>query len=84
MARLRIDAVRFHNLYAVKNTVLASRSSGGEVTLMEPRRYIRTLVDFLELLPPTTIVERISGDARRTILSAQPGASISGSAQGAE
>ncbi|HJQ82022.1 MAG TPA: TIGR01212 family radical SAM protein, partial [Lacipirellulaceae bacterium] len=34
-----------------------------EVTLMEQADYIRTLVDFLELLPPTTIVERISGDA---------------------
>jgi radical SAM superfamily enzyme len=24
---------------------------------------VRTLVDFLELLPPTTLVERVSGDA---------------------
>jgi radical SAM superfamily enzyme len=30
---------------------------------MERDDYIRTLVDFLELLPPTMIVERISGDA---------------------
>ena len=30
---------------------------------MERDEYIRTLVDFLELLPPDMIVERISGDA---------------------
>jgi radical SAM superfamily enzyme len=30
---------------------------------MERDDYVRTLVDFLERLPPDTIVERISGDA---------------------
>ena len=30
---------------------------------MERDEYVATLVDFLELLPPTMIVERISGDA---------------------
>lgn len=63
MARLQIDAVKIHNLYAVKRTVLAEQVERGEVTLLGRDDYIRTLVDFLELLPPTTIVERISGDA---------------------
>jgi radical SAM superfamily enzyme len=30
---------------------------------MERAGYVRTLVDFIELLPPTVIVDRISGDA---------------------
>jgi radical SAM superfamily enzyme len=30
---------------------------------MERDDYVRTLVDFLELLPPRVVVERISGDA---------------------
>ncbi|HEX5103970.1 MAG TPA: TIGR01212 family radical SAM protein, partial [Pirellulaceae bacterium] len=63
VARLRIDAVKIHNLYAVKNTPLADQVERGEVSLMERDDYIRTLVDFLELLPPKMIVERISGDA---------------------
>ena len=63
MARLQIDAVKIHNLYAVRKTALAEQLERGEVTLMGRDDYIRTLVDFLELLPPTTIVERISGDA---------------------
>ncbi|HEX5104375.1 MAG TPA: TIGR01212 family radical SAM protein, partial [Pirellulaceae bacterium] len=45
------------------NTPLADQVARGEVTLMERDDYIRTLVDFLELLPPEMIVERISGDA---------------------
>ncbi len=63
LARLNIDAVKIHNLYAVKNTPLAEQVARGEVTLMERDDYIRTVADFLELLPPATLVERISGDA---------------------
>jgi radical SAM protein (TIGR01212 family) len=63
LARLRPDAVKIHNLYAVKNTPLAEQVAAGEVTLMGRDDYIQTLVDFLELLPPDCIVERISGEA---------------------
>jgi radical SAM protein (TIGR01212 family) len=63
VARLQLDAVKIHNLYAVKNTPLADQVARGEVSLMDRDDYIGALVDFLELLPPTTLVERISGDA---------------------
>jgi radical SAM protein (TIGR01212 family) len=63
VARLGVDAVKLHNLYAVKNTPLADQVARGEVKLMERDDYVQTLVDFLELLPPTMVVERISGDA---------------------
>ena len=63
VARLELDAVKIHNLYCVKNTPLADQVARGEVTLMERDEYVRTLVDFLELLPPTMVVDRISGDA---------------------
>jgi len=63
LARLPIDAVKLHNLYAVRDTPLADQVARGEVTLMERADYVQSLVDFLELLPPHVIVERISGDA---------------------
>jgi radical SAM protein (TIGR01212 family) len=63
LGRLGVDAVKIHNLYCVKNTPLADQVAAGEVTLMERAEYVRTLVDFIELLPPTMIVDRISGDA---------------------
>ena len=63
VARLELDAVKIHNLYAVKNTPLAEQVERGEVTLMERDDYLGAVADFLELLPPTTLVERISGDA---------------------
>jgi radical SAM protein (TIGR01212 family) len=63
LGRLGVDAVKIHNLYCVKNTPLADQVASGEVRLMERADYVRTLVDFIELLPPTMIVDRISGDA---------------------
>jgi radical SAM protein (TIGR01212 family) len=63
VARLRPDAVKIHNLYAVKNTPLADQVAAGEGSLMGRDDYIRTLVDFLELLPAECVVERISGEA---------------------
>ncbi len=63
VARLQFDAVKIHNLYAVKKTPLADQLTRGEVTLMERDEYLATLIEFLELLPPTMMIERISGDA---------------------
>jgi hypothetical protein len=63
LARVNIEAVKIHNLYCVKNTRLADQVAAGEVTLMERDEYVETVVDFLELLPPTMVVERTSGDA---------------------
>ncbi len=63
VVRLNLDAVKIHNLYAVNGTPLAEQVRTGDVTLMERDEYISTLVDFLERLPPTMVVERISGEA---------------------
>jgi radical SAM protein (TIGR01212 family) len=63
LGRLGVDAVKIHNLYCVKNTPLADQVASGAVRLMERAEYVRTVVDFIERLPPTMIVDRISGDA---------------------
>ena len=63
VARLGFDAVKIHNLYCVKNTPLADQVAAGEVHLIDRDAYVTAVVDFLELLPPSTVVERISGEA---------------------
>ena len=63
VASCGLDAVKIHNLYAVEKTPLAEQVRSGEVTLMERDEYVSTLVDFLELLPSSIVVERISGEA---------------------
>jgi radical SAM protein (TIGR01212 family) len=63
LARLHPDAMKIHNLYAVKRTPLADQVARGEVTLMARSDYVSAVVDFLELLSPQTVIERISGEA---------------------
>ncbi|MCG8653392.1 MAG: TIGR01212 family radical SAM protein [Pirellulales bacterium] len=63
VGRLGFDAVKIHNLYAVRGTPLGEQVLAGQVTMMKRETYIATLVDFLERIPPEVVVERISGDA---------------------
>lgn len=61
--RLEVDAVKLHNLYCVKNTRLADQVATGEVELMGREEYVATVVEFLEILSPEIVVERLTGDA---------------------
>ena len=63
LIRLQVDAVKLHNLYAVHGTPLAEQVRRGEVSLIERDEYVRTVVDIVEMLPPTMIVERVSGES---------------------
>ena len=63
LARLGVDSIKLHNLYAVKNTQLGEQVASGEIELMNRDDYVRMVVDFLEVIPPHVLVERVSGDA---------------------
>jgi uncharacterized protein len=63
LACLEIHAVKLHNLYAVRNTPLAEMVARGEVELPRFEDYVNRVVDFLELLPPECVIDRLSGDA---------------------
>ena len=60
---LGLDSVKIHNLYAVHGTPLGDQVAAGEITMMDRQDYVTTVVDFLERLDPSVVVERISGDA---------------------
>jgi hypothetical protein len=63
LARLDLDAVKIHNLYAVQHTPLAEWVAQGKVRLLEFNEYVPLVVDFLERLRPRCVVERLMGDA---------------------
>lgn len=63
LARLGVGAVKLHNLYAVRGTPLAEQVEAGQVRLMDRESYLHAVVAFLEQLPPTCVVERVSGEA---------------------
>jgi uncharacterized protein len=63
LARLGVDSVKLHNLHAVRGTPLAELVARQEVSLPGLEEYAAMVVDFLELLPPNCVIDRLSGDA---------------------
>ena len=68
MARLQVDSVKLHNLYVVRNTLLADHWGAREFQLPERDEYVQFVVDFLEYLSPDCVIDRIAGDAPRQFL----------------
>jgi uncharacterized protein len=63
LARMQVDSVKLHNLYAVRGTRLADLVVGRKVRLPELGEYAGYVVDFLEVLPADCVIDRLSGDA---------------------
>lgn len=61
-AVLRPDGVKLHLLHVLRDTVLAEEYLAGEYVPMTRDAYIETVCDALELLPPETVICRLTGD----------------------
>jgi uncharacterized protein len=68
LAAMDIHSVKPHNLYAVRNTVLADEVAAGKMRLPEFHEYVGLLVDFLQELPGRIVIDRLCGDAPRQYL----------------
>ena len=62
VAALHPDEVKLHLLHVLRGTPLATLWERGEYHPMEREDYIRTVADALELLPPDTVIGRLTGD----------------------
>lgn len=62
VSELRPDAVKLHLLHVLKNTRLADMYFAGEFEVMKLEEYADMIVCALELLPPDTVICRITGD----------------------
>ena len=63
LARLDLDSVKIHNLYAVRNTLLEELVQRGKVRLLERLEFVQAAADFVESLAPRMVVERVGGGA---------------------
>ena len=69
VGRLKPDAVKIHLLYVTQGTALEKLYRTGLYTPMSFEEYTHTAVKQLELLPPETVIERITGDGdKRTLI----------------
>jgi radical SAM protein (TIGR01212 family) len=64
LARLPLDALKFHQLQVIRGTRLAGqyRSDPASVPLMRPEAYLDAVVDVLERLPPRVRIQRLGSE----------------------
>lgn len=62
VAALRPDQVKIHLLHVLRGTALGEMYASGEYVPMERDAYVSAVVRALELLPPDTVVARVTGD----------------------
>lgn len=67
-AELAPDGVKLQMLHVIKGTRLAEMYANGEISLLSRDEYIDIIVRQLELLPPQTVIERITGDGDKSKL----------------
>ncbi len=65
VAALRPEQVKLHLLHVLRGTDLEGLWRAGEYQPLDEARYIRLLADALELLPPETVIGRLTGDGAR-------------------
>jgi radical SAM protein (TIGR01212 family) len=68
VAGLPVTAVKIHSLLILDGTPLAEMWRRGEVPVQSLVDYARRAADFLELIPPGTVVQRLTADGYRDIL----------------
>lgn len=57
-----IEGIKLHLLHVMKNTRLAELYKKGEVGIMEMDEYVSLVCDYLEMLRPEVLVQRMTGD----------------------
>ena len=62
IAALNIDGVKIHLLYVVQGTALEALYRQGRYRCLEQREYVHLVCEFIERLPETMIIQRLTGD----------------------
>jgi len=55
-----VDAIKYHPLYVVKNTLLANEYKAGEFTPITKEEYAQTLIKAIELKPKHILIQRMT------------------------
>ena len=64
LARLPLDALKFHQLQIIRNTRLANQylADPASVPLLSPADYLDAVIDMLERLPPSIKIQRLGSE----------------------
>lgn len=62
VARIKPDGIKIHSLYINRGTVLEKMYQEKKFTLLGQKKFVDLTCDFLELLPPSVVIQRLTGD----------------------
>ena len=62
LADLKIEGIKIHLLCAMKGTKLAQMYEQGKFIPLEEDEYVNLVCDYLEILPRTTVIQRLAGN----------------------
>lgn len=68
LGKLRPDGVKIHSLHVLRGTRLCGLYESGEYTPLTRDEYINITAHQLELFPPETVIERVTGDGDKSLL----------------
>ncbi len=68
VAALRPHSVKLHLLHLVRGTALEKIYDAGDLRFLSREEYVKIVVDQLEVLPPDTVIARLTGDGPRQSL----------------
>lgn len=67
LASMGIDGIKIHMLAVMEGTKIHQMYQNRQINLMSEDEYIQTVCDFLELLPPDMIIQRLAGNGKREL-----------------
>lgn len=70
LGKIRPDGVKIHSMHVLRGTQLFEMYQKGDYSPMEKDEYIDITARQLELLPPETVIERVTGDGDKKLLAA--------------
>jgi len=65
LARIGIDGIKLHLLYVIQGTALETLYRRGEYRCLDQAEYVERVCDFLERIPETVVIQRLTGDPHR-------------------
>jgi radical SAM protein (TIGR01212 family) len=68
VAQMDVQGIKIHLLHLLKKTPMVKQYEAGLVEFLDQDRYVKLVVDTLEILPPEMVIHRITGDGPRELL----------------
>jgi radical SAM protein (TIGR01212 family) len=62
ISALPVDGIKIHPLHIIEGTVMANQYRAGEINLLSLEEYVEVCVDILEILPPSVVIHRLTGE----------------------